>query len=568
MDRDQAGREDLVRWREAFPSNYYETNPNLARVLSFHLGSRAFRAVEPRLREFGRQMAEVVDPSVQTVERFRQLPALLGHDAFGTQTELIDFHPAYHRAAEAVWNSGMLVAEHEGEGVFELVALFYLLSHAGEGGQACPVVCTIGLARALEHRGSPELQRRYLGGLRSSDYQRCHRGSQFLTEVQGGSDVGANAAIAAPGAEAGAWRISGEKWFCSVADADLFAITARPIGAAEGTAGLGCFLVPRTLDGQTPNNFRIRRLKDKLGTRALPSAEIEFDGAVGWAIGPVDEGFHVAVEELLDTSRWLNAVGSTGIMRRTYLEAATFASSRQAFGRAIASFPIVREQLADMKSKEYGALASTLALTKLIDRIGREVADENERSAYRLLVNANKYVTSIDATDVVHQGIEVLGGNGTIEDFSPLPRLYRDSIVFESWEGTHNVLCAQVQRDCVRLGLLDRVLAWQRAELASAGEGAGGDGLVVADASERVGARLKRSLADVQQVSAHFRRQLGDLVRVIQATCLLVEAANTQDPEKTAVASFFIRRQLLVGYQPEDDPEWSNLVDRVLGDSD
>src|SRR5207237_3571740 len=119
-----------------------------------------------------------------------------------------------------------------------------------------------------------------------------------------------------------AWRISGEKWFCSVADADQFVVTARPHGAPEGTRGIGCFLVPRLVDGSA-NGFRIRRLKDKLGTRVLATGEIEFDGALAYPIGDVEDGFRIAAGVVLNTSRWLNGLGSTGLMRRAYLASAS-----------------------------------------------------------------------------------------------------------------------------------------------------------------------------------------------------------------------------------------------------
>ena len=563
----QAGREDLARWRASRPTNYYEVTPNLRSVLVMRAGASRTAAMEPRLSEFGRNVVEGIDPAVEELERPGHLPTHVPFDCIGREVQGVEFHPAQRRAGQAVWASGMLTATHDGEGVFEQAALFYLLSHVGEGGHGCPVVCTAGLARAIEHRGSPELQARYLGGLFSLDYDQCLRGSQFLTEIQGGSDVGANTTSAVPEpAEPGAWRLSGEKWFCSVADADLFAVTARPEGGGGGTRGLGCFVVPRSLDGTTPNGFRIRRLKDKLGTRSLASAEIDFEGALGWPIGPVEEGFHVAVEELLDTSRWLNAVGSTGIMRRAYLEASTFARHRRAFGRAVGAFPAVRENLAVMKAEEQAALASTMALTGLLDLLDRGQATDRDAASYRVLVNANKYLTSITATDVVHRGIEVLGGNGTIEDFSPLPRLYRDAVVFESWEGTHNVLCAQVHRDCTRLGLLEHLLAWLRTELAAAGEAAGGDGANVAAALEAIAPRLRHSIADPGHAAVHFRRQLERLTRIAQATCLLAEAtAEAPVEEKAAVASLFVRRHLVPRHDPEDDPAWPALVDAVLG---
>ena len=194
------------------------------------------------------------------------------------------------------------------------------------------------------------------------------------------------------------------------------------------------------------------------------------------------------------------------------------------------SFRVVREHLAVMKAEEQAALASTVAVTAL--RAGLDDADAGAEHAgtdgaavFRFLVNANKYLTSMSATDVARRGIEVLGGNGTIEDFSPLPRLYRDAMVFESWEGTHNVLCAQVHRDCVRFGLLDEVLSWIRAELSSAGEGTGADGRAVAAAVEVLEPRLRRSLADGEHAAAHFRCQLDRLMRAVQAACLLAEAA-------------------------------------------
>ncbi len=562
-DEPHPGRDDLARWWAARPVNYYTANPNLRAVLTVRAGPARTAAMEPRLADFGAAVSAVIDPAVGVLEHHRQLPAHVAWDGIGRHREDVEFHPAHRQVGQAVWASGMMAVNRGGTGAFEQAALFYLLSHVGEGGQACPVVCTAGLTRALEHRGSAELQQRYLAGLSQVDYDRGLRGSQFLTEIQGGSDVGANLVAAVPDPdEPGAWRLSGEKWFCSVADADLFAVTARADGGGSGTRGLGCFLVPRLLEGGALNGFRIRRLKDKLGTRCLASAEIDFAGARCWPIGAAEDGFRVAVEDLLNTSRWLNAVGSTGIMRRAYLEASSFASHRRAFGRPVGAFPAVREQLATMKVEEQAALASTMALTALLERVDGGRASDEENDSYRVLVNANKYATSMAATDVVHRGIEVLGGNGTIEDFSPLPRLYRDAIVYESWEGAHNVLCAQVLRDCGRLRLLDGVLGWIGQELRTAGGGPDVDG--VATALEALAPRLRRSLADRRHGAVHFRRQLDRLVRVVQASCLLAEATGQPGGPKEEVATFFVRRHLVPGYDPEDDPGWPGLVDAVL----
>ncbi len=464
----------------------------------------------------------MIDPAVAELERRRDRPMTDGHR--------VVFDPAYETAGRAVWASGVLSA-----GAHEQAALLYLLAHAGEGGHSCPVVCTAGLVRALRRHASDELRERFLPPLLERDYDRAQRGAQFLTERQGGSDVGANTVAASRDGEA--WRLSGEKWFCSVADADQFVVTARPEGAPGGTAGIACFLVPHEVDG-SHNGFRIRRLKDKLGTRALATGEIEFADALGFPLGALDEGFRIAAGVVLNTSRWLNAFGSAGLMRRAYLEAARFARVRTAFGKPIGAFPLVRENLAVMKAESQAALASSLALTDLVARIDDESASDEDVAWHRILVNANKYVTSIAATRVVHRGIEALGGNGTIEDFSPLPRLYRDAIVFESWEGTHNVLCAQVLRDLERLGAVE--VAVERAQ------------------APDLGPRLERAIAEPAWGALHVRRQIEELVRSLQ-----VAELRGSEPQS---AELLARRHLVRGWRAEDDADYVSLIDDVLGD--
>jgi acyl-CoA dehydrogenase len=465
-----------------------------------------------RLVEFGSVVAQEIDPLVYALER----------DGPTTDGSNVRFHPAYAQAGRAVWASGILDADS-----VEQAGLFFLLTHAGEGGHACPVTCTAGLIRALRLHGSDELRKRFLPPLLVTDYDSAQRGSQFLTEEHGGSDVGANLTRAVRDGDA--WRLRGEKWFCSVADADQFAVTARPDSAPEGTRGIGCFLVPRTIDGR-PNGFTIRKLKDKLGTRALATGEIVFDGAAANPIGALEDGFKVAAGVVLNTSRWLNAVGSAAVMRRAYLEAAAFARQREAFGRPIVEFPLVRESLAVMRAEAEAALASSLEVTRLVDS-----PDGDDVAYHRILVNANKFATSAAATRAIRRGIEVLGGNGTIEDFSVLPRLWRDAIVFESWEGTHNVLCAQVARDLDRFGTLELVLDRSRG------------------VEPRIDAALDSLFERMREPDPlHIRRQLDTLVRAVQGAALVRANAPTVE--------LHIRRHLVAGYDPERDPEYLELL--------
>jgi alkylation response protein AidB-like acyl-CoA dehydrogenase len=249
------------------------------------------------------------------------------------------------------------------------------------------------------------------------------------------------------------YRIHGEKWFCSNCTADLILMTGRPDGAPEGTKGLGLFLVPRRLPDGTLNSFTLRRLKEKLGTRSMASAEIDFAGAHAWNVGELSQGFNTVMTWVINTSRVVNAFGCCGIARRASITAHTYAQARTAFGTAIANYPLVQETLADMRTETDAMVSGSLYLAHLMDRAETGKLGDADAAYLRMAVNVNKMRASISSHEVALQGIEVLGGNGAIETFSVLPRLLRDNVVFENWEGTHNVLITQVWKDAQRKGM-------------------------------------------------------------------------------------------------------------------
>ena len=284
MDTTSA-RDALAAWKDSFPADPYLSDRQLRSILTRSLAADRLAALEDRASAFARQVTSVVGQAAARYEQRLHLPELARYDAIGTRTETVVFDPAYTAAATAVWASGLVALSGTPGSAYEQATLLYLLSLEGEAGQACPATCTIGLARALRRAADPSVRERFLPALVDPDHATADRGSQFLTEVQGGSDVGANVCRAEPSPDGETYRITGEKWFCSVADADQFFLTARPVGAPEGTRGLGSFVVPRTIDG-VPNGFALRRLKDKLGTRGLASGEIDFDGALALAGRP------------------------------------------------------------------------------------------------------------------------------------------------------------------------------------------------------------------------------------------------------------------------------------------
>ena len=538
-----AAREDLAAWRADYPANPFEADEGLRAGLARYVRGERLSELEKRASAFAADVTSVVAPNAARYEQRAHLPELASYDALGRRGEEVSFDPSYHAAGGAVWGSGVLALSATPGTAFEQMTLLYLLSGEGEAGHACPVTCSIGLARALRRRAEPDVRERFLARLVTSDYASAERGAQFLTEVQGGSDVGANACVATPVGD-GTYRVSGEKWFCSVADADQFFVTARVEGAPAGTRGLASLVVPRRLDG-APNGFRVRRLKDKLGTRGLASGEIDFDGALAWPVGPLEEGFRTAVGIVLNTSRWMTAVGSAGIMRRAVVEARNFARHRRAFGTTIEEFATLRLTLADMAAASQGALALVLALTDLEDNIDAGVASDADVLVHRFVVNAAKLVISQQATRVVRAGIEVLGGNGTIEEFSVLPRLYRDAIVYESWEGTHNVLAAQIVNDMRRLDLIGAMRDYVGARLDDAHPALEATSVVLAD--------LERCVADVAYATWHARG-------LLERFGILLESLLAGPAAAAHLAASVDR-----AYDPTSDVELAARVDALVG---
>lgn len=450
-DKFNKARNDLHAWQQSRPLNYYQADINFQNILRMHFGTR-YAESESTLLNAGSLAATAMDDLVRESNRHFNLPRIERFDDIGKKTESVVFHDSYHELGERIWSTGVLYALKEKDDLL-CGALDYLIAHHGEAGHTCPIACTAGLIKLLEEVGSRDQQTRYLSLLLSQDYHQRLHAAQFVTEVQGGSDVGLNACRAEiDDSSKGIYRIYGEKWFCSVIDASLFVVSARVDNGPEGTKGLGLFLVPRTVDGEV-NHFSIRRLKDKLGTRSMASAEVDFEGALAEAIGPLDKGFKHLVGIVLDTSRNHNAVVACGIMRRALIEAHLFAAKRVAFKTPILNHPMVQEILARMRVFQTAALSTTFRVLKMQHEINEGKAPGYLPWARRIHVSMNKYWTANLATQCARDGIEVLGGNGTIEDFSVLPRLYRDAMVIESWEGTHNTLCAQILRDFATRGM-------------------------------------------------------------------------------------------------------------------
>ncbi|NOX93272.1 MAG: hypothetical protein GXP18_12730, partial [Gammaproteobacteria bacterium] len=511
-------------WQADRPANYLQADTNIQRVLQMHMGE-AYQHHRSLLSRAASLSASSMDELAISSSRDENLPRLSRFNGIGERTEEVVFHPDYHQLGTHVWGTGVLAVLAEPGNEVLSGALAYFVAHNGEAGHACPVACTAGLIKLLQQVGSVEQQQKYLPQLFETDYAKRLHAAQFVTEVQGGSDVGVNSCVAVPDEQhKGMYRISGEKWFCSVIDAGMFVMMARPEGALEGTQGLGLFLVPRMVDGKI-NDFSIRRLKYKLGTRSMASAEVDFNGVLAEPIGSLDAGFKHLISIVLDTSRVHNAVATCGLMRRACLEAQGYARHRVAFGKPIIEHATVAQILTRMKVITSVAVATTFRILAITDRLADGKLSSDAKDARRTHVNINKYWTSIQCTQVIRDAIEVLGGNGTIEEFSVLPRLYRDAIVLESWEGTHNTLCAQVLRDFVTRNLHRPWLAEMRETLStSTHPSLKAQRSLAARLLDEVAARIERLLAsDTDYASLHIRVVVDHMCILNSYLSLLLE---------------------------------------------
>jgi len=428
--------------------NFYEHDETLQTLLKESLSPTFYDYAHSELTKFGSLVANEIDERAKHTDREGQ-PRLVKYDKYGDDSSHIWVNEGYKKTVEETYRTGIVgyvhkdIPElgHKGNYLYSF-AQGYLLSQA-EPGFHCPVTLTQATAYLLDHYANEEVKEEFLPHVCATGNMALFEGATFLTERQGGSDVGANVVKAV--ADGGNYRLYGEKYFASNAGmAGVAMVLARMEGSAKGSRGLSLFAVPWRKDDGSLNGIQIRRLKDKLGVRAVPSGEVEFDGALAYVVGDPEKGFYYMMEAL-NLSRICNAVASLGIMRRAFNEALMYAEKRNAFGKKLTDFPMIQESLATMKSKLEVELATTFDLIKLFDKVTSGNASDEETALNRLKIALVKKETAEQAIHFAHEAIEIHGGNGYIEDFVT-PRLLRDAQVLTVWEGTANILGLELLR--------------------------------------------------------------------------------------------------------------------------
>ncbi len=434
--------------------NFYEADPALQDLLRIYAPAEALACVEPHLHKLGWMIANELEDAAFLADRHR--PVLHHRDHKGRDKQWIEYHPAYRELEEAAFG------EFEMHAMSHRPALGYskpmptVIKHAftylfnqAEFGLGCPINVTDSGAHILLQFADKKILDRYIDDILTNDTARLSQFGQYMTEKEGGSDVGSMTTEARHDGEN--WRLYGEKWFCSNANAAVNLVLARPEGAPAGTRGLGLFLMPRELDDGSRNQYRMVRLKDKLGTRSMASAEVMMEGAVAYPVGELDRGFHQMME-CVNWSRLSNGVKSTAIMRRAVHDAQAVLRGRVVFGQPLIDKPLARRQMMKIQLPVEQALSFVFftadALDKAEGRTGQPPSQE-AATVLRLATPLLKFRATRDGRSVAGDALEMRGGCGYIEDWIN-PRLLRDAYCGSIWEGAGNIVALDAMTRAIR----------------------------------------------------------------------------------------------------------------------
>ena len=418
--------------------DFFAIDQSVRDLLPLYMDAPLLAHLTPRLQRLGQLAGGRLNDLADQADKHP--PVLHPRDKYGRDEEWIEHHPAYREMERIAYGEfGMHAMTHRA-GVLDWPApmpplakqMFHYLFAQAEFGLLCPVNVTDSSSELVHRFGSEELRARYLDALWSQDAATHLRCTQFMTEKIGGSDAGAAELTAVR--DGAHWRLYGEKWFCSNVDADLAVLLARPEGAPPGGRGLGLFLMPKTLEDGSRNDFRIVRLKDKLGSKSMPSGEILFDGAVAYQLGALDRGMKQMLE-MVNSSRLSHLTRAAGMMRRCLNEALVAARHRRAFGRSLLEHPLLRRQLLKLMVPAEQALSAVM-FTSVVSAAAQ--TDPVAAKVLRILTPVVKYRACRDNVTVATGSMEVRGGNGYIEDW-PNARFVRDSHLGLIWEGTSNI---------------------------------------------------------------------------------------------------------------------------------
>ncbi len=444
--------------------NQYEDDPVLRSYLARTVPAEMLREIEPTLVEMGR-LAGGDLYQMQLADRLNE-PTLTQWDAWGNRIDRIELTPLWRVAERIAAEHGVVATAYEQKhGRYSRVhqcALAYLFTPSTDI-YSCPLAMTDGAARTLLGSGNQALIDRAVPHLTSRNPKEFWTSGQWMTELTGGSDVGTSETIAKPHPDQSQhWLLYGRKWFTSAATSQIALTLARPEGNPSGGRGLALFyLEMRDKQGRL-RNISIDRLKDKLGTRKVPTVELTLDGTPAQLVLGTTDGVR-NITPVLNITRLWNGISAVSMMRRAFALALDYAHKRTAFGALLSEKPLHMDTLAGLQAETESAFHLAFLVAELTGRAETKEIDEEQSLLLRLLTPLMKLTTGKQVVAVVSEALEAFGGAGYVED-TGVPVLLRDAQVLPIWEGTTNVLSLDALR---ALGVDDRVFNALKAEVNS-----------------------------------------------------------------------------------------------------
>ncbi len=523
--------------------NFFENDRHFQQLVEKKMDKNFYKWAKPRLEEFGERCATEIDRRAAYTDREGQ-PKLIPYDRMGNEIYEVWVNEGYKQTVKETYDRGIVGYVHKeipdlhqkGNYLYSF-AQGYLLSQT-EPGFYCPVTLSMATAFLLDHYADEKVKERFLPHVLSTGEIELYEGATFLTERQGGSDVGANETIAIKVGED--YRLTGEKYFASNSGmCGVAMVLARLEGSLSGTKGLSLFAVPWRKADKTLNGIRIRRLKDKLGVRAVPSAEIEFNSAEAFLVGDPTKGIAYMMEAL-NLSRLCNAIASIGIMRRAYNEAKDYAFKRDAFGQKLANYPMIQDTLVKLSVKQEVETSAVFRLVELFDRVTKgEERSQQEIGMNRLLIALLKKETAEQSIHFAHEAIEMHGGNGYIEDFVT-PRLLRDAQVLTVWEGTANILGLEILRLIHKFQVHEIFIRQMKEKLNELSPHLEALKKPVAIGLNEVAEFAQFILSSTQDVQTFHSKKMAELMVRVFESVVVLEEASAGGKRDLAKAELFI----------------------------
>ncbi len=542
-------------------SNFFQSDIILRQYLDKHLSASALDYLENKLDRLGGQAALVMDDL--SLQADKKSPELKKRTPLGKDLNEVEFHPSYWRLMDIAAESEMFYVKYDPDLRKKFSGDRHKLGFAAgqlysmsELGVYCPLCMTDGAAHLVDQYADAPDRRRLLPRLSARMGEKLYTGAMFLTEKTGGSDVGANLTEATH-IEGDRYHLNGEKWFCSNVNADVIMALARTGPLKEGTRGLSLFLIEKFVHGEKRNPVDIIRLKDKLGVRSMATGEVNLTDTIGKRLGEEGQGFKV-MAEMINISRIYNSVGAVGASRRAIIESYQYLAHRITFGKRAIEHALIREKFHELGSLHLANFLLVWRAVRAMD--AAEAGNEDEKALLRIITPMAKWKSAEEAVYIVRECMELMGGNGYIEDFV-MPKLLRDINVLPIWEGSGNIIVLDILRAAEKTHGLDLVFKAIKE---------------AANRSKRHGEIINKSLSETETlwnllkdsserdiIEATAKPLFTRLIRLYQMALIIEETDNTTSERHNLALEYFTDR--LSGKLKEQGPISPEQLDILLG---